>query len=222
MKTLLCITIGQAPRNDMLESMKPYLNNFNIIQRGALDGLTKENILKNYSPEEGDYILESRLKSGAYVNFSEEKIIDKIQEIIYKEEDSVDFILMLCTGVFDYEFKTKKSIIFPQKLIDPVVRELVGNKKLVVLSPAEVQLPQSRKKWGDIVKNSEFTFVSPYAKKDEEFENAAEFINNENADVVFMDCMGYSLEMQKYFREKTKASVILGNALIGKLISELA
>ena len=151
MKKLLTITIGQAPRDDIMEQMKPFLSRFEVIQRGALDGLTKEYILKHFSPKENDYILESKLLNGDYVNFSEEKILERIQDILLTEVD-VDLVLMLCTGVFDYKFKTNHNIIYPQKLIHPVISHLVGDRKLVVLNPSKSQIPQSKDKWEKIVK----------------------------------------------------------------------
>ncbi|MDY3007273.1 AroM family protein [Anaerococcus porci] len=221
MKTLLCITIGQAPRNDIISSMGKYLKEFNIIQRGALDGLSKDYIEKNFSPKDSDYVLESKLKSDEYVQFAEKYILEKIQDIIYKEEKNADLILMLCTGVFEHKFITEKNIIFPQRLIFPVVKELVGNGSLLILVPDESQIPQSKEKWGAIIEKLYCINVSPYAKNQKEFSNAVEYIEKINPDVVFMDCMGYSKEMREFFVEKTGKSVVLGNNLIGKIISEM-
>lgn len=220
MKKLLAITIGQAPRDDMMQQMLPYLKDFEIVQRGALDGLSKEYIIENFAPSKGDYILESKLSNGDYVNFSEEKILDRIQQILTEEENNVDLVLMLCTGVFEHEFKTKHSIIYPQKLIHPIISHLVGNTKLVVLNPSESQIPQSMEKWRKVVNNVSATFVSPYANNLKEFEDAVKFISEENPEIVFMDCMGYTENMREYFKEKTNKSVILGNVLVGKILSE--
>ena len=96
MKKILVITVGQAPRDDIMEEMYPYLKNFEIIQKGALDGLTKEYIEENLKGEKGDYLLVSKLTNGEYVKFAEEKIIGRIQKIIDEYDKKVSYILILC------------------------------------------------------------------------------------------------------------------------------
>lgn len=100
-KKLGVITIGQSPRDDILTEMRPYIgNNVEIIQLGALDGLTYEEILV-LEHEEDNNILITKLRNGKTVNIAENLITSRIQECIYKlEEQEVDLILLMCTGVF--------------------------------------------------------------------------------------------------------------------------
>lgn len=221
MKKLLTITVGQAPRDDIMEEMLPYLNDFEIIQRGALDGLKKEYIEKEFKPENDDYILVSRLKDGDYVQFSEKKILPIIQKIITENEEEVDYILMLCTGVFNYEFKTKHIILYPQKLIKSVIRILSEDRKLITVSPSEDQIKQSIKQWSEIIENLDCTFASPYRRVKQEFIDCVKFINEKEGALILLDCMGFRTYMKDFIKEKTNKSVILSNVLVAKLISEL-
>lgn len=63
MKKIGAITVGQAPRVDVTPDIEPLLRGITLVQRGALDGMTKEE-LKAIEPEEGDYVLVSPLRTG--------------------------------------------------------------------------------------------------------------------------------------------------------------
>lgn len=220
-RKLLAITIGQSPRNDILFEVEKYMTNFEIIQKGALDGLTKKYIEENLYIESDSYVLESKLNNGDHVSFAEEKILPLIQKILDKNDNEVDQVLMLCTGVFNHKFRTRHNIIYPQKIIHPIVKAIIGNGNLVVLNPNKNQLKQSEEKWSQVVENVKCSFVSPYANDENEFKNAVKFINENSADLVLLDCMGYNEEMKNYFIKQTNKPVILSNALVGKVLSEL-
>ena len=65
-KTIGFITVGQSPRVDVVPEMAVHFGeNIEIIECGALDGLTYEQILE-FKPEEGDLILASRIRSQSF------------------------------------------------------------------------------------------------------------------------------------------------------------
>lgn len=115
-KKLGVITIGQSPRSDVVPEIIPYLgDNVEVIEAGALDGLTYEEI-QEFAPREGDYILVSTLRDGRSVRFAERYILPRLQDCIDKlEAEGADIILFICTGVFPNIFKSTKPIIYPQK-----------------------------------------------------------------------------------------------------------
>lgn len=65
------ITVGQSPRVDVTPDLWPIFGpNVELIEAGGLDGLSREEI-EIFVPEEGDYVLVSRLKDGSSVTFAE-------------------------------------------------------------------------------------------------------------------------------------------------------
>ena len=56
--------------------------------------------------------------------------------------------------------------------------------------------------------------------KDEELEKAAEEIKNSEADLIVLDCIGYTQEMKKMFAEKTGKKVVLPRTLLARVVSE--
>ena len=58
------ITIGQSPRTDVVQELFPLMGEqVELIQAGALDGLTREDI-QAFAPGPEDYTLISRLRDG--------------------------------------------------------------------------------------------------------------------------------------------------------------
>ena len=93
------ITIGQAPRTDVTSDiMDIFDGKVELLQRGGLDGLTRDQIAA-FQPEEGDYVLVSRLLDGSSVTFAERYILPRLQEAIHELEDQgVRLIVFFCTG----------------------------------------------------------------------------------------------------------------------------
>ena len=61
------ITVGQSPRTDVTDDiMGIFQGKVEILERGALDGLTVEDIDK-LAPDAGEYVLVSRMRDGSQV-----------------------------------------------------------------------------------------------------------------------------------------------------------
>ena len=58
------LTIGQSPRNDLIPEIEAFFKGAEIIQLGALDGLSKEQIA-DLAPSGDDEILVSKLKDDS-------------------------------------------------------------------------------------------------------------------------------------------------------------
>ncbi|WP_449598923.1 AroM family protein [Niallia sp. Marseille-Q9988] len=221
MKKLGMITIGQAPRSDVAPILEKYVDKAEIIQVGVLDGMSKEYIEKNLFPEEGDYVLTSRLVTSESVIMSREKIKPILQEkIYYLEELGITQILLLCTGVFP-GLKTKKSyLIEPDHIIPPTINALVGNRKLGVIVPLENQIKTSFPKYAPFGLNPVFKVASPYKMDVENFKSAALELKKE-VDIILLDCMGYTEYAREMVAEIADKPVILSNAIMAKLVSEM-
>ena len=95
------ITIGQAPRTDVTaDIMDIFEGQVELVQAGGLDGLTREEIAA-FQPEEGDYVLVSRLTDGTSVTFAERYILPRLKEAIDEmEEKGCKLIMFFCTREF--------------------------------------------------------------------------------------------------------------------------
>lgn len=103
MKKVYMLTIGQSPRSDVAPLVEKILGTeLELIQAGALDDLTYEEVKKQLAPTEGtdsEYILVSRMRDGRAVKMDRSKLEPLIQrKIDLAEEAGYSLIWLLCTG----------------------------------------------------------------------------------------------------------------------------
>jgi protein AroM len=217
------LTIGQAPRaDDVVGELRQVLGpRYAITERGALDGLGPLEI-ERVGPEPGHYLLISLLRNGQSVQLSKQKILSLLQQQIDAfGDDGVDAILLLCTGAFP-EFKSERLIVQPQEALYHLALGLAGQRRRIgVLLPLADQLEQTRAKWGEHGVEPVLAAASPYTTEDE-VTPAARDLAERGADLIFMDCMGYSLAMKA--RAKAAAGgcpVILARSAIAHVLAEI-
>lgn len=130
------ITIGQSPREDVIQDLLPLMDDrVELIQAGALDGLTREDI-RAFAPGQEDYVLISQLQDGSPVMFAERYILPRLQQCIeLLEEQGAELILFLCTGDFPDVFHSKVPLIFPCKVLNGLVPALASRGKIAVVVP---------------------------------------------------------------------------------------
>ncbi|MBB6283610.1 AroM family protein [Geobacillus subterraneus] len=222
-KKLGVVTIGQAPRTDVGPILEKYIGDkADIIQVGVLDGMTKEEIKARLYPGKNDYVLTSRMVTGEPVTMSREKIAPIMQQRINSLEDAgCKQILVLCTGVFHGLTTRKALLIEPDQIITPTIAAIVKNRKLGVIVPLEEQRRSLLEKWRKYGVFPVFAVASPYQFSKDSFEKAAEVLKSENVDIILLDCMGYVEEFKRIVEESTGLSVILSNALMAKIVSEM-
>lgn len=222
MKKLGVITIGQSPRNDVVPEMLPYLGeNVEVIQAGALDGLTYEEILK-FKPEKDDYVLVSKLKDGRSIKFAERYILPRLQNCIDKlEAEGADIILFICTGAFPDVFKSSKPILYPQKILHGVIPSLIDKGRLAVITPDKDQIAQAQNKWKETGVDALVINASPYTVEDEIAIAMDKLREHDTIDIVAMDCIGYTEDMKNRITKETNIPVVLARSIVARVIGEI-
>ena len=192
------VTIGQAPRVDVtVDIMDIFGGKTELIQAGGLDGLTKEDIAE-FAPGEGDYVLVSRLKDGG-----------------------CRLIMMFCTGSFPETLTTKSiPVIYPCEVLDRLVPLMSKKSSIICMTPSPLQIEQTEEKWRHYVKEVKAVAASPYGDW-ETLEKAADEVKDMDADLIVLDCIGYTQEMKEMFARKTKKMVVLPRTLLARVVSEL-
>lgn len=215
------VTIGQSPRVDITEDIKDILGDeFEIVERGALDPYDYEYAAKHFYPEKGDTILVSRMRDGSQVKMGEEKIIPLLQKCIEDlEKQGCQMVLMLCTGKFP-EFQHNTLLIRPQEILQLTAQKLSDGSKIGVIIPDGEQKEIIRHWWGRNGVEVELAVASPYKEWSNIIE-AAESFKDKNVSLIFMDCMGYSVRMKKSVREISGKPVLLARTLTARIVKEL-
>lgn len=222
MEKLGMITIGQAPRTDVAPIIEKYLDGrCELVQVGVLDGFSKEYIEQNLYPGADDYVLTSRLVTGDSVVMSREKIKPILQEKInHLESLGIKQILLLCTGVFPGLTTKSSFLIEPDHIIPPTVKALVAGRRFGVIVPLEEQRENLKPKFSPFGLEPVFAVASPYKLEESGFESAANELKD-HVDIILLDCMGYTEEARERVSNASGLPVILSNAIMAKLVSEM-
>ena len=216
------ITIGQAPRVDVAPIVEKYLEDrAKLVQVGVLDGLSRSYIEEHLHPEEGDYVLTSRLTTGESVVMAREKIQPLLQsKIDGLEAEGVKQILLLCTGQFPGIRTNTAYLIEPDHIIPPAVKAMTGNRRLGVIVPLAEQIETLRAKYEPVGLEPVFAVANPYAHNDSEYRQAVLELKG-NVDLILLDCMGYTEQSRKLVADIADLPVVLSNAIMAKLLSEM-
>src|SRR5438105_15754697 len=94
------VTIGQAPRDDVVASMFGARPPDGLVQAGALDELRPDEIAA-LTPGSTDVLLVSRLRDGTEVTLGKPKLLPLLEGAIGRcESAGAELVCVLCTGEF--------------------------------------------------------------------------------------------------------------------------
>jgi len=205
---LALLTIGQSPRTDVLSDVGQLLKGVDYFERGLLDGMHLDEIEKIYGPRLGEEIYVSRLRSGSEVKLSKSRVVEGMRKLVARVEKEADLILIMCTG--DFDISSNKPVILPSRLLVGVVGSL-RIRKLGVFVPLKEQLGMAERRWGSMVDELVIEYWSPYSGSEEQLRSKARRLRG--ADLVVMDCFGYSTRHAAVVREVAGGPVALPRTL---------
>lgn len=213
---LACITIGQAPRVDMVPEMRGWLPDVEVVEYGALDKLTDDQIAA-IAPDPADEFLTTRLQDGSSVIIGRAGVLPLMQERIQQaERDGVDAILLVCTGEFP-DFDTQVPLFTADHLLTKAVAGVVGKQAVGVLSPLEEQRESSKEKFAE-VRVVTTAAASPYsAQNREEIARAAKQLADDGADWIVLDCMGYTADHRAIAAVAAQRPVVVARQAVAQL-----
>lgn len=221
-KQIGIITIGQAPRTDLIpEIRKFFTNEVKFIERGVLDSINKER-LEQIKPEPGQTTLISRLKDGTPVTIAKEKILTIIQQIIDDfNKGQVHLIVLACTGEFKL-FQSTAPIIYPDYLLNKVLQGIFrGEKRIGVILPLIEQRESIEKKWKSAGFQVSCAASSPYISNKQILISATNQLEQTGVDTIVLDCIGYTQSMKDIVKKHFTKNVILSRNIVFKNIAEL-
>jgi protein AroM len=214
------ITIGQAPRVDMVPEMANWLGPVRTVERGALDGMTPDGIATFY-PTPDDYTLVTRLSDGSSATIAERHILPRIQSAITDlEDEGVEAVVLLCTGEFP-PFDHRRPLLAAERLIVDGVKAIAAGSRVGVVCPLPEQERLTREKWANLSDDLHIGFGSPYDEDTDDLRRTAQRMKEVGVDYVILDCMGYTQEMKDLVRREADAPVLLARSVVARLAAEV-
>lgn len=224
MSTIGMLTIGQAPRDDVVPAMRQFLPpGLSIVQRGALDGLSLPDI-SAYTVDEGETGIVTKLIDGSSVLLSHRKILPAMQVQVDRlvEDDGAALVVVLC-GANWSDLGSQKLIVNPGTLFPAVIGSLAAGRKLGIIKPDAGQVQKEQARYAELGIEAVVTSASPYAGPDRlNFAIAAATeLHDAGCDLVWMTCVGMDAAMRDIVADITGVPVILAHALLARIVTEL-
>jgi protein AroM len=216
------ITVGQAPRSDVVPDMAAILgSDVEILESGALDGLNREEI-GQLAPEGDDEILVTRLADGSAVFVGKKHIIPRVEAKIAALEDrGAALTVLLCTGAFP-KLAARRPFLEPQQLLLGLLRAMTFPGRLGVLTPSERHVPQTGARWRAAGFDAHVAPLSPYEEDDPaSVRRAADALRAGNAGLVVMDCIGFRRKTRDEIAHLVGAPTLVANLLVARVAAEL-
>src|SRR5258708_8686084 len=140
------VTVGQAPRGDVVPDMAALLPGVEIPEAGALDGLDRPATARLAATGD-DEILVTRLADASSVFVGKSHVLPRVKaRIAALEDQGVALTVLLCTGAFP-RMAARRPLLEPQQVLLGVLRGLSHPGRLGVLTPSERHVPQTTARW---------------------------------------------------------------------------
>jgi protein AroM len=221
-RTLGTLTIGQAPRADVVPIIERHVPaDTRLIHRGALDGLIRAEIAARYEADPDEPALITRLLDGSSVNLSRWRMQAAVQQkLTLLEDDGCDIILVLCTGTFAGLECSRAWLVEPDHIIPGMVAGLVERRQLGIVVPIAGQILSEAEKWQPLARTPLFAVASPYSTDDAGLLAAGQTLQGGGAEAILLDCIGFT-ERHRTALGGLGLPVMLSNAIVAKAVGEL-
>ncbi|AJI94968.1 aroM family protein [Yersinia ruckeri] len=220
--SLVTLTIGQAPRHDIMPLISRYLPLDKVSHVGLLDGLNALQVTEQYGATDSDSVLASRLADGTPVFLAVSKVEWGLQHKIEQlEAKDYRYILLLCTGIFHHLQTQKALLLTPDRIIPPLIAAMAGDRRVGIVLPVSTPRQNQVTKWAMLAHSPCVAIVNPYQENAQSLGVVASTLQKQGVEVVVLDCIGYRYQHRDFLQKKLIKPVLLSNVLIAKLAAEL-
>ncbi|WP_256977168.1 AroM family protein [Bordetella genomosp. 10] len=222
-KRLGTLTIGQAPRADIAPILDAALpEGVECLHLGVLDGLSREEIAARYAPRADAPLLVTRLLDGSSVTLDKAAVRRDLDgKLAELQTRGCQVVLILCTGEFHGLDLDPAWLVEPDRIVPPAAAAIAGDRQVGIVVPLPQQAASEAGKFAMLAKPPICEAASPYADGLDALERAAVALRDRGAQVLLLDCMGFTEAHRRAAARASGLPVILSNALIAKLTAEL-
>jgi len=216
------VTIGQSPRHDMSAAIEDALSGKAVVTHaGVLDGLDEGEIKRRFKVPPGISPLITKLANGGTYQLEPHKVEAGLQaKIAQLERGGAGIIVILCTGCFHTLHARSALLVEPDMVIPAMVAALVREKTLGVIVPLPAQMDECAGKWRQSGTKALFDTASPYADS-AGLVQAAKRLCERGADLIVLDCMGYTQRHKQSITDTVDIPVIVSSQVVAATLTTL-
>jgi protein AroM len=220
MRTIGAITIGQAPRDDVVPEIEKLLGaGVRVLQAGALDGLSAADIAALAPADDADALV-TRLADGSEVIVGKPAILGRLQACLDRLVPATEACVVLCAGKFP-SLHSPRPLLLPERLIAAAVDAVWDGGRLGVIVPIPHQRAAAGARWAHVDPRAAVTVASPYQGTGALI-RAADELRRAGVTLTIMNCLGFTSAMKAVVRDVTGAPALLPASLIARFLGELA
>ena len=223
MAVVAMLTIGQTPRQDITEDLRRLLpESVTLREYGALDGLSRAEAERLCGYEgDGELLVTRMAGEREMIRLSADKVFARLQLCITRAEaEGAEIHLMACTGNFP-TYTHQKPILYPGLCQREAALKLGGT--VGVLIPNEAQREQIAGWWAacgapDVL----LAVADPFggAAALAEVSAAAKVLTDQGAQVLCLDCFGFTLEQKLAAEQAAGVPAVLPREVLCQMVKE--
>ncbi len=217
MKRIAVLTIGQTPRPDITADLQALLPGVRLTEYGALDCLTREQAqtMLGY-PGHGELLVTRMGQDREMIRLDGEKLMVRLQACIDRAEQAgAQALLMACTGKFP-AYRHTVPLILPGVCQREETGELAAGRQIGVLIPNEDQREQIAGWWALCGLPQVLVAAADPFGPPEQIVRAAWMLKEQGAQVLCLDCFGYTLAHQAAVMEAAGLETVLPRRVIAR------
>ncbi len=220
MSVIAMLTIGQTPRRDITDDLRRLLpEDITLREYGALDGLSRAEaeVLCGYDGT-GELLVTRLAEEREMIRLSADKVFARLQDCITRAEaEGAQVHLMACTGNFP-DYIHQKPLLYPGICQREVALRLGG--PVGVLIPNEAQRKQIAGWWAECgAEDVLLEAADPFGPL-LGVEAAAKQLMQQGAQVLCLDCFGFTLEQKLAAERATGLPAVLPREVLCQMAEE--
>ncbi len=220
--TLVTLTPGQSTNSDIVPLLLEHLPADRIVHSGLLDGLTLAQIEQLYGAVAAENVMAIRLNDGSQLLLSAACIERGLQQRIDRlEESGYEIILLLSSEKFSGLTTRHATLLEPDRIVPPLVEAIVEGHQVGIMLPQDGLKDRLAGKWKNLSHPPCFAFASPEHSDEDLLIDAALSLQEQGADVVVLDSIGYQQRHRDFLQKLLGIPVLLPNVLVARLAAEL-
>jgi protein AroM len=213
------VTIGQAPRADVLPELDPHLpDGIERLHTGVLDRLSDADIASQFAPRPREQRMLARLLDGRPIEVDARAAEAAVQRKVLELEDAgCTVVAVLSTAVFRALRARRAWLIEPHRILPALVGGLVGPRRVGILAAIEMPLDAARRKWAALQIPPSLGVASPYAATDDGVVAAARELQRNGATALLLDSIGYTSRHRAAVTRATGLPVLASSDLVARV-----